>query len=1042
MLTPSRPARLALAIALACTTIAAGAATPRHADLTTLPDHFEFDASLHARFQPDALGAHPIRMAFEYPAGGGKTVATWQVDVLSPRGAVVKRWIGQSPLRDGHGEYRLAWDGKGERGSALPAGFYTVRLRAVPAIAMDSERGLSLMQRARRSFALGRDELVDQRMDVRVGVVAAPRMPAFEALPHGAQATGKHRVGAQSTPAGSLPYTIYYGNLHSQTNHSDGGTPVGSCGGSEIPQGGTMGPSDAFAMMQNQAGGDFLLASEHNHMYDGSTGTNTSATPAQANNLFASGLTAAASYRSAHPNFLALYGNEWGVISNGGHLNLLNPDVLPTWESNGSGQLLGGVSTPKSDYPALYATMKARGWIGQFNHPASSGQFLVGGTALGYDANGAEVMVAAEIRNTSAFSTNTTQTETGGGNFSTAFNILLERGYHVAPTSNQDNHCANWGIAGRNRTGVLMPTGAALTVANFLDAMKARRAFATEDKTAQVVLTGNGQVMGQTIANNGALTLAANYASSNGQAAARVQFFEGVPGRNGAVTQLFEGAGTTTITPTQGAHFYYALVTETDGDRLWSAPIWVNQGAGGGDTTAPTVSASESGTAGTITLSASASDNVGVANVEFFVDGVARGSDATAPYSMTLDSTTLANGSHSLTARATDAAGNATTSTAAAFSISNPVADTTAPTVGASESGSSGTITLNATASDNVGVAKVEFLVDGVLKGTDTVAPYSMTLDSTTLSNASHSLTAKAYDAANNIGTSSAVAFSISNPTSTQFNEVESNGTIASANTVARTFAGIVGTMGNTTDKDYYKLSLNAGETLKVVMSGGPSTSDYDLYLVNASDGTIVSSTSGTNAETVTWTNGATAQSVYAKVIAYSGSSTTQAYTLALTYTPAATSTERVANGGFESGATAWTATSGVIDNTTSTAAHAGSWKAWLNGYGSAHTDTVTQAITIPSTATSAQLTFWLKVTSSETTTTTAYDTLKVQVRNSSGTVLATLATYSNLNKGTTYVQRSFDLSAYKGQTVQLHFLGVEGSTTATSFLVDDVSVK
>jgi bacillopeptidase F (M6 metalloprotease family) len=81
-------------------------------------------------------------------------------------------------------------------------------------------------------------------------------------------------------------------------------------------------------------------------------------------------------------------------------------------------------------------------------------------------------------------------------------------------------------------------------------------------------------------------------------------------------------------------------------------------------------------------------------------------------------------------------------------------------------------------------------------------------------------------------------------------------------------------------------------------------------------------------------------------------------------------------------------------------------------------------------------------VGSDETTTTTAYDTLKVQVRNSGGTVLATLATYSNLDKGTTWVQRSFDLSAYKGQTVQLHFLGTEGSTTATSFLVDDVSVK
>jgi len=100
------------------------------------------------------------------------------------------------------------------------------------------------------------------------------------------------------------------------------------------------------------------------------------------------------------------------------------------------------------------------------------------------------------------------------------------------------------------------------------------------------------------------------------------------------------------------------------------------------------------------------------------------------------------------------------------------------------------------------------------------------------------------------------------------------------------------------------------------------------------------------------------------------------------------------------------------------------------------------QAVSIPSAATSATLSFWLKVVSAETTTTTAYDTLKVQVRNSSGTVLATLATYSNLNKGSSYVQRSFDLSAYKGQTIQVYFVGVEGSTVATSFLVDDVSLK
>jgi hypothetical protein len=1138
MLTRSWPRRLALTAALASLALAGsfavGAAT-RHSDLTSLPDHFEFDATLDARFAPDARGAHPIRLGFAYPAGGGSTVATWQVDVVAPRGEVVKRWIGQAPLHDGQGAYALAWDGTDARGVRVPAGFYGVRLRAVPAVVVESERGLSLLQRARRSFALGREELVDQRMDVRVGVVPAPAMPTFGGLPHGGKRTrAGGGIGAASTPASTLPYTIYYGNLHSQTNHSDGGTPVGSCGGAETPQAGTMGPADAYAMMQTQAGGDFLLTSEHNHMYDGSTGTNTAATPAQANNLFASGLTAAATYRSAHPDFLALYGNEWGVISNGGHLNIYNPDGLASWEYNASNQLIGSVATIKSDYANLYSVMKARGWIGQFNHPASSGQFAIGGTSLAYDANGYEVMVAAEVLNSSAFSTNTTQTETSRSTYTTAWNILLERGYHVAPVSDQDNHCANWGLSFRNRTGVLLPTGAAYTVANFLDALKARRAFATEDKTAQVVLTANGQVMGQTIANTGPLTLAANYASTGGGTAARVQFFEGVPGRNGTVTQLFEGAGTTTFTPAEGAHFYYAQVTEADGDRLWSAPVWVNQGAGGGDTSPPTVSASEAGTSGTITLSASASDNVGVTNVEFYVDGVLKGADAASPYAITLDSTTLTNASHALTAKAFDAAGNTATSAAANFTISNPVSDTSAPTVSASESGTAGTITLSATASDNVGVTKVDFLVDGVLKGTDTTSPYSLPLDSTTLTNASHSLTAKAYDAANNVGTSAAVAFTVNNPgsdttppsvtasetgssgtitlsaaatdnvavtkveflvdgvlkgtdttspfslpldsttltnashsltakaydamnnvgtsaavaftvnnpVSTQFNETESNGTAATANVVGHAYQTIVGTMGNTTDKDFFALALAANETVKVVMSGGPSTSDYDLYLVNASDTALASSTGGTNAETVTFKNGATAQTVYAKVVAYSGSSTTVPYSLALTYTAGtSTPTELVANGGFESSAN-WTTTSGVIDNSTTYPAHAGSWKAWLNGYGSAHTDSVLQTVTIPATAPSATLTFWLRVASDETTTTSAYDTLKVQVRNTGGTVLATLATYSNLDKGSSYVQRSFDLSAYKGQTVQLYFLGTEGSTVATSFLLDDVSLK
>ncbi|WP_259302915.1 Ig-like domain-containing protein [Thermomonas sp. S9] len=695
---------------------------------------------------------------------------------------------------------------------------------------------------------------------------------------------------------------------------------MATCGGAETPQAGAYGPADAYAMMQTQAGGDFLLASEHNHMYDGSTGTNTSASPTTANNLFNSGLAAAASYRSAHPQFLALYGSEWGVISNGGHLNIINPDGLASWEYNSSNQLIGSVATPKSNYASLYATMKARGWIGQFNHPASSGQFQINGVSLAYDANGAEVMVLAEVLNSSAFSTNTTMTETGRSSYESAWNKLLEAGYRLAPSSDQDNHCANWGLSFTNRTGVLLPSGTALTPAAFYDTLRARRVFATEDRTSQLVLTANGHVMGESFSNTGPVTLIANYASSSGQSAQRVQFFEGVPGRNGTVTQLAEGSGSYTFTPATGKHFYYAKITQADGLRLWSAPVWIDQGGSTpADTTPPTVSASESGSSGTITLSASASDNVGVSKVEFWIDGVLVATDTSAPYAVTFDSTTLSNGSHGLVAKAYDAAGNVGTSSSVSFSVSNAAADTTPPTVGASESGSSGTITLSATASDNVGVSKVEFWIDGLLKGTVLTPPYTLALDSTTLSDGSHTLVAKAYDAAGNVGTSSAVAFSISNA-------------------------------------------------------------------------------------------------------------------------PAAV--ERISNGGFESGTTGWTGSSGVITSDATYPAKAGSWKAWLDGYGSSHTDSLYQTVTLPSTATSATLSFWLRVDSSETTTRTAYDTLKVQIRDTSGNVLATLATYSNLNKGSSYVQRSFDVKSWKGKTVRVYFLGVEDSSLATSFLIDEVSLK
>jgi hypothetical protein len=148
-------------------------------------------------------------------------------------------------------------------------------------------------------------------------------------------------------------------------------------------------------------------------------------------------------------------------------------------------------------------------------------------------------------------------------------------------------------------------------------------------------------------------------------------------------------------------------------------------------------------------------------------------------------------------------------------------------------------------------------------------------------------------------------------------------------------------------------------------------------------------------------------------------------------------------NPGFEIGDTAWIATPDVITNSNGEAAHLGTWKAWLNGWGTTHTDTLRQAVTIPSTATTATLTFWLHIDSAETTTTTQFDRLQVQIRNSAGmTLLATLGTFSNLNRAAGYSLKTFDVTAFKGQTVSVYFLGIEDSSLQTSFVVDDTALN
>lgn len=188
------------------------------------------------------------------------------------------------------------------------------------------------------------------------------------------------------------------------------------------------------------------------------------------------------------------------------------------------------------------------------------------------------------------------------------------------------------------------------------------------------------------------------------------------------------------------------------------------------DAQAPTVAITSPGSGATvaavIAVAADASDDVGVSGVQFELDGAPLGAeDTAAPYQLEWDTRSTADGSHTLTAFARDAAGNPATSAPVTVTVRN---DTTPPTVAitspASGSLVSGTITVSADASDEVGVAGVQFQVDGTpLDAEDTGAPYSVTWDTTAAGNGSHTLTAVARDGAGNTTTSAPVTVTVAN---------------------------------------------------------------------------------------------------------------------------------------------------------------------------------------------------------------------------------------------------------------------------------------
>ncbi len=290
-----------------------------------------------------------------------------------------------------------------------------------------------------------------------------------------------------------------------------------------------------------------------------------------------------------------------------------------------------------------------------------------------------------------------------------------------------------------------------------------------------------------------------------------------------------------TTTVTNGAHTVKAVARDAAGNTTTSTRTVTV------DNAKPVVGLSAPGgggpVSGTVTLSATASDNVGVTQVQFFVDNsaTALATDATSPYSASWNTTTVSNGAHTLSAVARDAAGNTTLSAPVVVTVANP--DVTAPTVAvAAPTGPvSGVASLSASAADNVGVAGVQFFINGTaVGGEDTTSPYSTSWNTATVANGSYTVTARARDAAGNITTSAPVTITVVNSSPSAL-----SGTTTSVNVGSNPNGiAVVGNRAYVANGASNTVSVIDANTQQIVAT--IPVDNTPTYVVGAPDGTRV----------------------------------------------------------------------------------------------------------------------------------------------------------------------------------------------------------
>jgi len=319
--------------------------------------------------------------------------------------------------------------------------------------------------------------------------------------------------------------------------------------------------------------------------------------------------------------------------------------------------------------------------------------------------------------------------------------------------------------------------------------------------------------------------------------------------------------GTASVPFTTGS----ALVSSTTNTNLLPSLASTGGGTYVTDNAPPTVSvtAPASGATisapGTVNITTAATDaSSSVTKVELYIDGGLKTTLTTSPYTYAWNTSGVAFGSHTIQAKAYDTFNNVGTTGLLSVTLADQTAPTTSITSPSGGVTISGTATVNANAADNTGgtgISKAELYIDGVLNATDTASPYSFSWNTTTATNASHSLTVKAYDGATpaNVATSAAISVTVDNsaPTAPSSLRMSAN----ALNSISLAWNASTDNIAVTS----YKLSRNGtliatlpSSTLTYNDTGLTSTTTYNYSLV-ATDAANNSSAAATlSASTVT----------------------------------------------------------------------------------------------------------------------------------------------------------------------------------------------